>query len=155
MKLNPALIEKLQVNLNDTKRHEGINAKEWAKYFIDHNSINPLLNRSYNRDDLIKLRGNDKYSDQDVCIAILSWGGMNREHARKFFSSKEMWVPIVNSLRHGQIEKRDEAYRLFKNLKSKGGLPGMGPAFYTKLIAFVNPDLDGYIMDQWVAKSVN
>lgn len=31
----------------------------------------------------------------------------------------------------------------------------MGPAYFTKLICFLNPNLNGYIMDQWTAKSVN
>jgi hypothetical protein len=31
----------------------------------------------------------------------------------------------------------------------------MGPAYFTKLICFVNPNLKGYIMDQWTAKSIN
>jgi hypothetical protein len=37
----------------------------------------------------------------------------------------------------------------------KGEIPGMGPAYYTKLICFLNPSLKGYIMDQWTGKSVN
>lgn len=32
---------------------------------------------------------------------------------------------------------------------------GWGPAFFTKLIFFVRPADDGYIMDQWTGKSVN
>ena len=31
----------------------------------------------------------------------------------------------------------------------------MGPAYFTKLICFVNPNLKGYIMDQWTSKSIN
>jgi hypothetical protein len=42
-------------------------------------------------------------------------------------------------------------------LKSKGNnrLPGLGPAFSTKLIFFMRAIEDGYVMDQWLAKSVN
>jgi hypothetical protein len=31
----------------------------------------------------------------------------------------------------------------------------MGPAYFTKLIFFLRPDLNGYIMDQWLARSIN
>jgi hypothetical protein len=33
-------------------------------------------------------------------------------------------------------------------------LPGMGPAYFTKLIHFLGP-ADGYILDQWTARSTN
>ena len=32
---------------------------------------------------------------------------------------------------------------------------GIGPAYYTKLIFFCHPKHDGYIMDQWTARSAN
>jgi hypothetical protein len=42
-------------------------------------------------------------------------------------------------------------------LKTNGNnrLPGLGPAFFTKLIIFMRAIEDGYVMDQWVAKSIN
>ncbi|GMG91420.1 MULTISPECIES: hypothetical protein [Cupriavidus] len=47
---------------------------------------------------------------------------------------------------------RQQAYDLF----ATDPIPGLGPAYFTKLIYFFRPDeVVGYIMDQWTAKSVN
>ena len=35
------------------------------------------------RDELIEFYSNKHNSDQDTLIAILSWGGMHREHGKK------------------------------------------------------------------------
>ncbi len=32
---------------------------------------------------------------------------------------------------------------------------GLGIGYFTKLICFLSPNLKGYIMDQWVSKSIN
>jgi hypothetical protein len=50
---------------------------------------------------------------------------------------------------------RREAYLLFSGLRAENNLPGIGPAYFTKLIFFVRPTLGGYIMDQWTARSIN
>lgn len=57
----------------------------------------------------------------------------------------------LNLLRTGGLS-RCEAYRLFLGT---GAIPGIGPAFFTKLIYFFSPTPDFYILDQWTAKSVN
>jgi hypothetical protein len=34
-------------------------------------------------------------------------------------------------------------------------LPGLGIGYFTKLICFLAPQLNGYILDQWLGKSIN
>jgi hypothetical protein len=55
--------------------------------------------------------------------------------------------------RLSHLEAYDEFYKLKHDPTYK--LPGLGPAFFTKLIFFCLPPHKGYIMDQWTAKSVN
>ena len=139
----------------DTNRWESINAKQWASYFWpDKDSLEPIDGR-FTRDDLLNADLTDQWPDELFCMAILAWGGKNRDHAKLLFDKKHHWLPIVQNIRKGKITTRQEAYAELKRLQSKGQLPGMGPAFYTKWFCFLNPSLKGYIMDQWTSKSVN
>ena len=139
----------------DTNRWESINAKQWASYFWPDASALDIINGHFTRDDLLNADLTDQWSDELYCMAILAWGGKNRDHAKLLFDKKHHWLPIVQNIRKGKITTRQEAYAELKRLQSKGQLPGTGPAFYTKWICFLNPYLNGYIMDQWTAKSVN
>ena len=47
---------------------------------------------------------------------------------------------------------RQEAYRLFID---ENAIHGLGPAYFTKLLYFFSPNEIHYIMDQWVAKSID
>jgi len=128
---------------------------KWARYFSDKN-LNLLLDKNIVRDDLLSRDFFYSLDREEMAIAILSWGGMNREHGKRLFEKTE-WLDFVYLIRNNKIQSRKEAYQMFFNLKRKGGLPGMGPAYYTKLICFINRDWEkaGYIMDQWTAKSIN
>src|SRR5690606_3910358 len=54
-----------------------------------------------------------------------------------------------------EVPERQLAYQRFSVLRADGRLPGMGPAFFTKLIFFMGQSPRGYILDQWTARSVN
>lgn len=92
-----------------------------------------------------------------VAAAIFAWGGMQRHHARRLFE-KNAWLEAATGIREGRYS-RGEAYDLFADLRSREELPGMGPAYFTKLIFFLMPRTSavpvGYIMDQWTACSIN
>lgn len=64
--------------------------------------------------------------------------------------SANRWLPIVEGLRRGGIS-RIGAYERFHIAR----VPGLAPAYFTKLIHFLRPERDGYILDQWTAKSVS
>lgn len=145
------VLNEFKSSLNDQKPWSGINAKEWGEYFLD--DLNSNLDKKFLRPDLLNQEYLKEFSNEELCIAILSWGGMNREHGKSLFSDYE-WLDIVEEMRSSDIT-RIEAYKRFKKLKTRKKLKGMGPAYFTKLICFVNLSLNGYIMDQWTSKSVN
>lgn len=153
MKVNYEVLEILKSSINDFKQWNGINAKDWGNYFYE-KSLNQSLELKITRKELLDTEFVDKLTNEELAIAILSWGGMNREHGKSLFKHNE-WLNLIGKMRGDEIQTREEAYELFKNLRKNKKLKGMRPAYFTKLICFVNPKLKGYIMDQWTSKSIN
>lgn len=153
MEYNIEALSELQISIDKFKKWNGINALNWGGYFYKEN-LNISLDIKFTRDKLLNNEFIKELSSEELAIAILSWGGMNREHGKSLFNHKE-WIEIIDALKNKKIKSRKEAYELFQNLRKKGKLTGMGPAYFTKLICFVNPELNGYIMDQWTSKSIN
>lgn len=99
-----------------------------------------------------------------ACISIFAWGGMRMDHARRIFGEpSEKWLQVCEEIRDGALSRK-EAYELFQELRGKvngkSRLPGVGPAYWTKLIHFLmqrkgNTHPAGYILDQWAGASVN
>lgn len=94
-----------------------------------------------------------RYAPRDVMWAILWWGGMGRNNAYTMVEKNAAGAiaDVVQDLRKGLGRKA--AYQAFLDLQKCS--IGLGPAFFTKLIFFAGKDHDGYIMDQWVARSIN
>ena len=74
-------------------------------------------------------------------------------------SDDRRWLEVVQAIRRGHLD-RAEAYERLKDVKEQGGLKGMGPVFFTKLIYFLTPCDNSerktpYIVDQWSGCSVN
>lgn len=153
MKINKQALEILKASINQFNGWNGINAKKWGDYFYQKN-LNQSLDCKLTRNHLLNNDFSKGLSREELAIAILSWGGMNREHGKSLFQHKE-WLNLIDKMRKNEITTRVEAYELFKNLRKNKKLKGMGPAYFTKLICFVNPNLKGYIMDQWTSKSIN
>ena len=107
-----------------------------------------------NRKRLYDMSSNSSLSNLDFSMNVLSWGGMRRTHGVSCLNNFSDWEPLIEKLRSGSIE-RSEAYLDFSFIRKSGKLKGMGPAFFTKLIFFGHPDHNGFIMDQWTARSVN
>ena len=106
------------------------------------------------RQDLKKMANDPSISSKTLMWAVLCWGRMRVNNARNLLTNEKPWVSAVNFVR---LEKphRKEAYRKFFDVANSVEGIGMGPAYYTKLIFFCDPSNDGYILDQWTAKSVN
>jgi hypothetical protein len=153
MEYNIEALSELQISIDKFKKWNGINTLNWGKYFHKE-SLNLSLDIKFTRNELLNNEFIKELSSEELAIAILSWGGMNREHGKSLFNHKE-WIEIIDGLKNKKIKSRKEAYELFKNIRKKGKLKGMGPAYFTKLICFVSPNLNGYIMDQWTSKSIN
>lgn len=94
-------------------------------------------------------------TDTEVCALVtLAWGGMRVNHGRALLAHRTHWKTICDDLRNGE-HTRQSAYDAFKRLRTERKLPGMGPAYFTKLIHFACPKAKGYILDQWTARSVH
>jgi endonuclease III-like uncharacterized protein len=85
-------------------------------------------------------------------IEIFAWGG-KRFHKQKTLSSLSSFEQICRDLVENKINSV-EAYDRFYIASISGGMKGLGPAYYTKLICFLG-DQTGLVMDQWTARSVN
>tara|TARA_B110000259_G_scaffold91116_1_gene105776 strand:- start:163 stop:876 length:714 start_codon:yes stop_codon:yes gene_type:complete len=107
-----------------------------------------------NREKLYTMSSNSSLSNLDFSVNVLSWGGMRRTHGVSCLDNFSDWEPLIEKLRSGSIN-RSEAYLNFSFIRKSGKLKGMGPAFFTKLIFFGHPDHNGFIMDQWTARSIN
>lgn len=122
------------------------------------NRPSEILKKTFNRSTFLNPTKQEylSLSPRDKCIAILGWGKMKAYHGYILFKKWEVWHDVVNKILNEPNLERGEAYKLFKQQKADNNLPGMGPAYFTKLISFLNPDAKsrGYIMDQYLAKSI-
>jgi len=96
------------------------------------------------------------HKPEDCFVTIMAWGGtaLRLPHRQKAWAARDRWIDTVEFLRN-ELLTREDAYTTLRSLKMNGHLPGLGPAFFTKLIFFMLPDPHGYIMDQWLGKSIN
>ena len=119
--------------------------------------------RLVNRDDVRSFVRDSGANSLGKVLFVLGWGGMRITHAATALSSyNDHWKGIVDDMISGNLDRYD-AYKEFhvlknsKNSNQKGTkiLEGMGPAYFTKLIFFLEKYSNGYIMDQWTSRSMN
>lgn len=144
----------IQIGDND-QGYVGNNSLRWANHVLPNSNCDNYLNRQFNRYELFQYCQDESNSDLNVLVAILSWGGMRRDHGRLLFKNLEFVLGLVSNLRGGTYQTRHEAFSTIQQHRVNGLLPGLGIGYFTKLICFLSPNLNGYIMDQWVGKSIN
>lgn len=133
----------------------GRNGLNFGKKVQNIEELPAILNQQFDRNSLFDCCRNPNNSNLAVTTAILAWGGMRFDHARTLFQHWNHLDPIVKDLRTGTIQSRLEAFYRIQQQRSLGNLPGLGIGFFTKLICFLNPNLNGFILDQWTGKSIN
>lgn len=108
-----------------------------------------LSDKNQNRDEL--LESIPTLSEEAAFIATMAWGGQKKDHTIASWEERDKWLKILYELRTGVISPV-KAYEQFQQAEVKG----LGPAFYTKLIFFLQNEKyqRAYIMDQWTAKSM-
>ena len=123
--------------------------------FYSEDNLKIFCDKKIDRCDVRKFVDNKDANALAKVLFILAWGGMTLPNAKKALESyQNCWKKIVDDM----LEKnlcRDEAYKRFHSLVENGKLTHMGPAYFTKLIYFLEPKHNGYIMDQWTARSMN
>lgn len=82
-------------------------------------------------------------------VTVFAWGGMGVRNGRSFKNFLKEYVDAVCEFASSRVD----CYRSLHGIEAKG----VGPAFFTKLIRFLRDDRSdvGFIMDQWLARSVN
>lgn len=120
---------------------------------IEH--VPAVFSAKCSRKDLFQYVNEPALSNLTVTVAILAWGGMRENYARRLFQNWKYLNPIIERIRSGSIKNRKLAFQLFYESRAKGYLPGLGISYYTKLICFLNHKLNAYILDQWTGKSIN
>jgi hypothetical protein len=129
---------------------------KWAVQVMGKNDLFQMLpNRSLCREEVMSFCINKDHGDIETAIIILSWGGMRRDHGRNLLQNSDRLIELIHNLRSNSYQNRTEAFEDFHDSRKKRQIGGLGIGYYTKLISFLAPGLKGYIMDQWVAKSVN
>ena len=118
-----------------------------------------LPNETMTRELLFKIVADPAIDTPEICWSILAWGGMHGGNRDALITSPDKeWLNVAKAVRDGE-HSRGSAYDSFYGLKANNRLPGMGPAYYTKLIFFLMPRNGalpvGYIMDQWLGCSIN
>lgn len=120
--------------------------------------LNKLPNEKVKRCDVFEFVKCEDTNALTKILIVLAWGGMRLEHATMALRSyQDYWKKIVNDMLNENLSSV-KAYEKFHCLVNSGEpkkLKGMGPAYFTKLIYFLQPKHDGYIMDQWTARSMN
>lgn len=116
---------------------------------------NNLIDRSISRSELINLWRDPNISTETCFLSTMAWGGMKAGHGRSIWATRKDWLPVCEQLRAGIIPNRVEAFEAFRLLRHGGKLPGMGPAYFTKVLFFARPIQDAYILDQWTARSIH
>ncbi|WP_335925473.1 8-oxoguanine DNA glycosylase OGG fold protein [Sphingomonas sp. AAP5] len=121
-----------------------------------------LPNAPLDRTALLTLAADESVSTEVVCWSIMAWGEMHGRHRNTLAAlAQAPWIDVADLIRLGQLD-RAKAYDAFRQLKlgKPDKMPGVGPAYFTKLIFFLMPRSArahpvGYIMDQWAACSIN
>lgn len=144
------------IQLGDNQQgYVGTNSLSWANQVLPNNDFDGYLNRRFDRYELLAYCQNSMNNDLNVLVSILSWGGMRRDHGRLLFKNSELILGLVRNLRSGTYQSRQIAFTAFQQHRIQGRLRGLGIGYFTKLICFLSPQLNGYILDQWLGKSIN
>ncbi|MVM42115.1 hypothetical protein GO730_37985 [Spirosoma sp. HMF3257] len=140
----------------DSYGYIGNNSLSWARSVLsDSCQIDLFLDQKLDRYGLLNYCSDHNNNNLNSLIAILSWGGMRRDHGRRLFENSTILDQVILKLRTGHYSSRQKAFAAFQLCRAQGKLPGLGIGYFTKLICFLAPNLNGYIMDQWASKSIN
>ena len=114
----------------------GRNIQVFGRQVQSIETISDDLNTKLNRYELMHLCSDFERSDLTVVVAVLGWGGMRFDHARRLFENWEELAPLIKLIRTSNSLNRKEAFQSFSLLRKQNKIPGLGIGYYTKLICF-------------------
>lgn len=126
--------------LPDSQRHIGS---------LGHRNLN--LGVRWTRSEVRKLCLDAKVTPEAKYACVAAWGGQRKTHFKSSIRADQL-VPLIKRLLNSSYTRMDDfahAKQVCKQIK------GLKISFYTKLLFFLRPVQDGYILDQWTAKSIN
>lgn len=154
--LDPAQIVLFQ-HLNKTAPSPWVGASpyDWAE------SVKPGLGRHHglsktplSRASLRALWASPSVSVESCFLSTMAWGGMQRGNGRRIWAVRGDCLTLCTAVRAG-LHTRASGFDAFLTLRGNKLLPGMGPAYFTKILFFASPLQDAYILDQWTARSMH
>lgn len=90
-------------------------------------------------------------SDHACFFYVGGWGGMRLPNARRAYAERSKWLPIMRAMRGGKCSDPGALFDRFADER----IPGLAPAYFTKLMYFCCSKGNCYILDQWTARSIN
>jgi len=116
-----------------------------------------------NKRDVQAMVANKNNSSLKLFFYIMAWGGMvNRANNpqmlyRKLKTDKQARVAFIRTLdtiRFGNVSNA-QAFDMIQDLRDRGYLPGLGVSFFTKVLYFLRPGKNAFILDQFTIKAIN
>lgn len=133
----------------------GIDPYSWAESVnVGLGSQHGLSTTPMSRSALRNLWANTAASDEACFLSTMAWGGMQRGNGRRVWHSRGNWLQVCRDVRAG-MHTRSSGYAAFLKLRTEDQLPGMGPAYFTKILFFASHKADAYILDQWTTRSIH
>jgi len=108
--------------------------------------------RALDRHEVVKVSRDSKVDPLVAYACIMAWGRRNFHNYRLSLSNGNAGkvARLVDDLRKS-ADTREQDFAATQNAAAQ--IPGLGISFYTKLLFFLRPKQDAYILDQWTAKS--
>lgn len=149
----------MQTKYEDQGAYSAISARDWASDIL--RERRPWLPSTPSTRENLRAYCTSDADVLDCYLAVMAWGRQDarpggRKQARyTWCEHKELIRDRLETLRSKQ-SNRTEAFGLFSG---DNWVPGLGVAFFTKLLYFFAPQstagADRYILDRWTAISVN
>lgn len=154
--LDPAKVALFQhLNRTSPTPWAGAAPYDWAESVqTGLGSIYGLSKTPLSRSALRALWTNPAVSVETCFLSTMAWGGMQRGNGRRIWRARINCLAICADVRAG-LHTPASGFQAFSMLRSTKRLPGLGPAYFTKILFFAPPVQDGYILDQWTARSMH
>jgi hypothetical protein len=94
---------------------------------------------------------NSQINDFQAYAFVMAWGGQRMSHFRSSANDNHL-LDLVKQLRTSKLSRSED----FERCRAAcAGIKGLGISFFSKLLYFLRPKTDAYILDQWIAKSLS
>jgi hypothetical protein len=113
------------------------------------------IKKRINRQELRNIckSGNIRSMTWKQFTSICAWGGIINGNYHSAMQQWANWSQFRRTLRRSN--SLEDIYNSFINERNIESIKGIRAAYDTKIITFMRPDLNPYIMDQWTSKAIN